>query len=190
MRKLLQYFLRGLIVLTPIALTGYVFWAVFRTVDGWFDFRYPGIGFLVTIVAVTLIGFLSTHVLTRGVVGLFEHALDRLPLVRLLHNSLRDLASAVVGQGRRFDRPVLVQIAPGGARFVGFVTRDALDTLGLPGEVAVYLPQSYNFAGQLVLVARESVQALPTASSETLAFVVSGGISGATESQSGRTLPR
>ena len=179
MRKLFQYFLRGLIVLTPIALTGYVFWAVFRTVDGWFDFRYPGLGFLVTLAAVTLIGFLSSHVLTRGVVGLFEHALDRLPLVRLLHNSLRDLASAVVGQGRRFDRPVLVQIAPGGARFVGFVTRDALDTLGLPGEVAVYLPQSYNFAGQLVLVARESVVPLPMASSETLAFVVSGGISGA-----------
>ncbi|HET9299866.1 MAG TPA: DUF502 domain-containing protein, partial [Candidatus Polarisedimenticolaceae bacterium] len=89
MGKLLQYFLRGLIVLVPIALTGYVFWVVFRTVDGWFKFRYPGIGFLVTIVAVTVIGFLSSHVLTRGVVGLFEHALDRLPFVRLLHNSLR-----------------------------------------------------------------------------------------------------
>jgi len=186
MRKLLQYFLRGLIVLTPIALTGYVFWAVFRTVDGWFDFRYPGLGFLVTIVAVTFIGFLSSHVLTRGIVALFEGLLDRLPFVRLLHTSLRDLASAFVGPGKRFDRPVIVEIVPGGARVVGFVTRDALDALGLPGHVAVYLPQSYNFAGQLVVVAKDSVQALPTASSETLAFVVSGGISGATEPQSGR----
>jgi uncharacterized membrane protein len=179
MKKLFQYFLRGLIVLAPIALTGYVFWAVFRTVEGWFDFRYPGLGLLVTLAAVTVIGFLSSHVLTRGAVALLEGMLDRLPFVRLLHTSLRDLASAVVGQGRRFDRPVLVQLAPGGARFVGFVTRDALDTLGLLGEIAVYLPQSYNFAGQLVVVRRENVQALPVASSETLAFVVSGGISGA-----------
>jgi len=186
MGKLLQYFLRGLIVLAPIALTGYVFWVVFHTVDGWFKFKYPGIGFLVTLVAVTLIGFLSSHVLTRGVVAIFERMLDRLPFVRLLHTSLRDLASAVVGQGRRFDRPVLVQLAPGGARFVGFVTRDALPTLGLPGQVAVYLPQSYNFAGQLVVVAKESVQALPTASSETLAFVVSGGISGASSGPTGK----
>jgi uncharacterized membrane protein len=179
MKKLLQYFLRGLIVLAPIALTGYVFWAVFRTVESWFDFRYPGLGLLVTLVAVTVIGFLSSHVLTRGAVALLEGMLDRLPFVRLLHTSLRDLASAFVGPGKRFDRPVLVQLAPGGARFVGFVTREALDNLGLPGEIAVYLPQSYNFAGQLVVVARESVLALPVASAETLAFVVSGGISGA-----------
>ena len=120
MKRLLQYFLRGLIVLAPIALTGYVFWVVFRTVDGWFDFRYPGLGFLVTLLAVTLIGFLSSHVLTRGAVSLVEGLLNRLPFVRLLHTSLRDLASAMVGQGRRFDRPVLVQLAPGGARQTPF----------------------------------------------------------------------
>ena len=181
MKKLLQYFLRGLIVLAPIALTGYVFWVVFRTVEGWFDFKYPGLGLAVTLAAVTLIGFLSSFVLTRGAVALVERLLDRLPFVRLLHTSLRDLASAFVGPGKRFDRPVLVELIPGGARVVGFVTRDTLDVLGLPGHAAVYLPQSYNFAGQLVVVARESVQALPVASSETLAFVVSGGISGATE---------
>ena len=180
MKRIVQHFLRGLIVLAPIAITGYVFWAVFRTVEGWFDFKYPGLGLLVTLVAVTLIGFLSSHVLTRGAISLLEGMLDRLPLLRLLHTSLRDLASAVVGPGKRFDRPVLVELVPGGARFVGFVTRDALDTLGLEGQVAVYLPQSYNFAGQLVVVRRESVAALPTASAEALAFVVSGGISGAT----------
>lgn len=179
MKRLAGYFLQGLIVLAPIAITGYVFWVVFRTVEGWFDFRYPGLGLLATLVAVTLIGFLSSHVLTRGVVSLAERMLDRLPFVKLLHTSLRDLASAFVGPGKRFDRPVLVELVPGGARFVGFVTRDALDTLGLPGHVAVYLPQSYNFAGQLVVVARESVLTLPVASAETLAFVVSGGISGA-----------
>jgi uncharacterized membrane protein len=190
LKKLAQYFLRGLIVLAPIGITGYVFWVVFRTVEGWFDFRYPGLGLAVTLAAVTLIGFLSSFVLTRGAVALLERLLDRLPFVRLLHTSLRDLASAFVGPGKRFDRPVLVEIVPGGARFVGFVTRDALDVLGLPGHVAVYLPQSYNFAGQLVVVPRERVETLPVASSETLAFVVSGGISGATEAHSGRALPR
>ena len=83
------------------------------------------------------------------------------------------------GQERRVDRPVLGQSAPGGGRVVGFIPRVSLAALGLPGYGAVYLPQSYNFAGQVVVVARDSVQKLPAASAETLACVVSGGISGA-----------
>jgi uncharacterized membrane protein len=178
-RRLAQYFLRGLIVLAPIALTGYVFWVVLRTVDGWFRFRYPGLGLLVTLVGVTLIGFVSSHMVSRGATGLFDRLLDRMPFVRLLHHSIRDLTSAFVGPGKRFDRPVLVELLPGGPRVVGFVTRDGLSSLGLPEHVSVYLPQSYNFAGQLIVVARDRVQPLPAASAETLAFVVSGGVSGA-----------
>ncbi|MNC87874.1 hypothetical protein D3C83_36400 [compost metagenome] len=81
-----------------------------------------------------------------------------------------------MGPGKRFDRPVLVELIPGGARVVGFVTRDTLRSLGLPGHAAVYLPQSYNFAGQLVVVAKSRVKELSGESSDVLAFIVSGGV--------------
>ena len=81
---------------------------------------------------------------------------------------------------------VLVPLAltPGGVRILGFVTRDALHALGMPEHVAVYFPQSYNFAGQLLVVPRDHVEILDVPSSEVMTFIVSGGISGFGRGQS------
>jgi len=191
MARFLNYFLKGLVLLAPLAITLYVCVRVFATIDGWLGLPIPGAGFVATVALITLFGFLASSFLTRRMLSVVEGVLERLPFVRLLYSSTRDLLNAFVGEKRRFDKPVIVTPFSGSqARAIGFVTQETLQSMGMHEQVAVYLPQSYNFAGQLVLVARESVQPLPTASSETLAFVVSGGISGATESQSGRTLPR
>ena len=72
---------------------------------------------------------------------------------------------------------MLVTLAPGSAvQVIGFVTRESLDTLGLTGKVAVYLPQSYNFAGNLIIVPKEQVSPLQADSGTVMAFIVSGGI--------------
>ncbi|HET6681441.1 MAG TPA: DUF502 domain-containing protein, partial [Gemmatimonadaceae bacterium] len=103
--------------------------------------------------------------------------LERLPFVRLLYSSTKDLLNAFVGEKRRFDKPVLVRLAAGASvRVMGFVTQDTLDRLGLADHASVYLPQSYNFAGQLIVVPVADVEPLPVASSEVLAFIVSGGV--------------
>jgi uncharacterized membrane protein len=87
--------------------------------------------------------------------------------------------SAFVGPERRFDRPVIVDLSPGGGvRAIGFVTRDSLAAYGLADSVAVYFPQAYNFAGQLVVVPRAAVKAIDVPSADVMTFVVSGGISG------------
>ena len=59
---------------------------------------------------------------------------------------------------------------------VGFLTRESLEHLGLSDRVAVYLPQSYNFAGNLVVVPREQVTPLNVESGDIMAFILSGGI--------------
>jgi uncharacterized membrane protein len=180
MKRLAGYFLRGLVLLAPLAVTLYVCWLVFVTIDGWLGLPVPGAGFAVTIVLVTLVGFLASTLLTRtlGSIGrLVEAALTRLPFVRLLYTSTKDLLNAFVGERRRFDRPVLVELSRGGTvGALGFVTRDALDALGLPGRVAVYLPQSYNFAGNLLVVPTDAVTPLAADSAEVMAFIVSGGV--------------
>ena len=103
----------------------------------------------------------------------------RLPFVRLLYGSTKDLLNAFVGEKRRFDKPVSLDLsADGGVRLVGFVTQESLGHLGMTEYVAVYCPHSYNFSGQLHLVLATRVRALDVASADAMAFVVSGGVSG------------
>jgi uncharacterized membrane protein len=107
-----------------------------------------------------------------------EQVLGRLPLVKLLYGSMRDLVNAFVGEKKSFDRPVAVTLLAGsGLRALGFVTKDAL-SLGSEELCAVYFPQSYNFAGNLLLVPRAQVEPLGVSGSDLMAFVVSGGVSG------------
>jgi len=179
MRRLLNYFLRGLVLVAPLAITAYVLWIVFVRIDGWLGLPVPGLGFLATIALITLVGFLGSNLITRGMVAIVDQALGRLPFVRLLYTSTKDLLNAFVGEKRRFDKPVLVRLSPESeARMVGFITQESLDRLGLPGYAAVYFPQSYNFAGNLVVFPSAHLEPLDAASADVMAFIVSGGVTG------------
>jgi uncharacterized membrane protein len=179
MRKLLNYFLRGLVLVAPIAITLYVCWIVFVRIDGWLGLPIPGLGFVVTVVLITLVGFLGSSLITRGMVAIVDQTVGRLPFVRLLYTSTKDLLNAFVGEKRRFDKPVLVKLSDNSeARLVGFVTQESLDRLGLPGYSSVYFPQSYNFAGNLVVFPSSRLQPLDAASADVMAFIVSGGVTG------------
>ena len=177
-RALARYFLNGLIVIGPVALTIYVCVLAFRWVDGWLRLPIPGVGFLVTVALVTLLGFITSGVVARGAIGLVDQILGRLPGVRLLYNALRDVFGAFAGDQKRFTAPVLVELIPAsGIRVMGFLTQPSLDAFGLEATVAVYLPQSYNFAGQTILVPKERVTPIDARPADVLAFIVSGGIS-------------
>lgn len=179
MRRLLGYFARGLVLLAPLAVTVWVCWIVFRSVDGWLGLPIPGAGFVATLGLITLFGFLGSNLLTRSLVSALEAVMTRLPFVRLLYGSTKDLLNAFVGEKRRFDKPVIVSLtADHSVRLMGFVTQESLGGLGLEGQVAVYCPHSYNFSGQLYIVQTAQVQPLDVASADAMAFVVSGGVAG------------
>jgi uncharacterized membrane protein len=190
MRKLLNYFLRGLVLVAPLGITLYVCWIVFVRIDGWLGLPVPGLGFLATIVLITLVGFLGSNLITRGLVAIVDKALGRLPFVRLLYTSTKDLLNAFVGEKRRFDKPVLVRLSPDSeARLVGFITQESLDRLGLPGYASVYFPQSYNFAGNLVVFPASHLQPLDVGSADIMAFIVSGGVTGVPAKRPERVTP-
>jgi len=177
MNRIPRYFLNGILLITPTALTLYVCWRVFQAVDGWLQLPWRGAGFVATLALITLVGYLATTFLWSTLFGLVELAMERVPLVRFLYNSLKEVLGAFVGEKKRFDRPVVVQLFPGGnARALGFLTRESLGMLGLSGMVAVYLPQSYNFAGQVLLFPSDQVTPIEAASSDVMAFIVSGGV--------------
>ncbi len=179
MRTLIGYFLRGCLAILPIAATVYVAFVVVATIDHWVPVGIPGVGFVLTVVLITLAGFLTSNVVGRAALDMTDRLLARVPLAKLVYTSIRDLLGAFVGQKKRFDRPVAVTIVPGSrARMLGFVTRDRLEALGMKDEVAVYFPQSYNFAGYLAVVPREQVEQLSVSTTDLMTFVVSGGVSG------------
>ena len=172
-------------LLAPVAITVWVVWAVVVTVDRWLDFPIPGAGFVVTVALITLVGFLASNFLARGALALVDRVLGKLPFVRLLYQSTRDLLNAFVGEKRRFDAPVIVSLGPGlSAQALGFVTQESLERFGLADHVAVYLPQSYNFAGQVLVFPKSAVTRLDGKSSDVLAFIVSGGVTGIPAAQS------
>ncbi|HET6149246.1 MAG TPA: DUF502 domain-containing protein [Polyangia bacterium] len=183
MRRIAYYFLQGLIFLVPIVVTLWVVGSAFLAIDD--SIRHligvamPGLGFLVMLVSVIAFGFLASNFLTRRLMLFLDRQLDRLPLLKLLHTSIRDLMSAFVGEKRRFGRPVLVDIAGDGRiKALGYLTRDSMERFGRPDDVAVYFPQSYNFAGQVVIVPSAAVTHLAVDAAEVMAFIVSGGVTG------------
>jgi uncharacterized membrane protein len=183
-KRIVRYFVRGCLVSVPLALTGWIVYVTFHFVDQLLPIGIPGVGFVLLLLLVTLIGLFTSNVIGKSVFGFTDRLLSGMPLVKLLYNSMKDLIRAFVGDHKSFDRPAAVALTPGGARILGFVTREELYMLGMPEFVAVYFPQSYNFAGQLAVVPREQVELLDAPSSEVMTFIVSGGISGFGRGQS------
>ncbi len=178
-RRLFGYFLRGLVFLAPVVITLYICVAVFQAVDGWLGLPIPGSGFVVSVLLVTLFGFFASGFITRSLVLWLDDVMERLPFVRLLYSSIRDFINAFVGEKRRFDKPVVVKLFDNSsAHALGFVTQESLSDMGLEGWVSVYMPHSYNFSGQMYVFPRSAIRPLDASSSEVMAFVVSGGVTG------------
>jgi uncharacterized membrane protein len=176
----LKSFLKGLLLVVPITVTLWGFWFVLSTIDGLLGFSIPGFGFLVTIAIIVGVGALGSTFLVGGTMAWLEHALSRVPVAKLVYFSLKDFVGAFVGEKKGFNRPVLVSLgADGIVKVLGFATAEDVEIPGAEGLVAVYVQQSYNFAGNLILVPRDRVTPLPPEeSAKWLTFIVSGGVSG------------
>ena len=140
------------------------------------DTRVPGLGIIIAAAGITLIGYLTGNVVGNQLISWLEAGLQRVPLIRILYNSLRDLFGAFVGQKRRFDKPVAVEINKHGLKVLGFLTNDRFDDPQLAGHVSVYLPESYNIAGNLIVVPRDHLHPLDADGAEFMAFIMSGGV--------------
>lgn len=175
MSALIRNFLRGCLVVVPAAVTVYVVYAILQAVDGVLALPIPGLGFVVTLACITLVGALASNVVVRRLFEFTEKLLLRVPLVKLVYTSLRDLVNAFVGDKKRFQHPVVIEL-DGDAKAFGFITRDDLIDLGLPGHVAVYMPQAYALAGLLLAFPKVRVRPVAMEPSRFMALIVSGGV--------------
>jgi len=178
MKKLTRYFFEGLIVILPAAATIYFLYLIFIKIDGLFSFRIPGLGFLITIALVLAVGFIASNFITRRLFDLFRDLFSRLPLIKIIYNSIKDLIEAFVGDKKKFTKPVLVKTSKeSNIELLGFVTEENLEMFGEKDKVAVYIPQAYNFAGNLIVVPSSQIKIVDAGSKEVMTFIVSGGLS-------------
>ncbi len=183
MKFLTTCFFGGLLVIVPVAATVWIVHALVVALDDLaanvLSDPIPGTGLVLALCLVTVIGAIARTVLGGSLLGLLEMALTRLPLVRLLYSSIKDLIGAFVGEEKRFNKPAVVTLVEGGhAKALGFITRDQIDFDELEDHIAVYFPQSYNFAGSLLLFPRDQVRPLEADPADFMTLIVSGGVSG------------
>jgi uncharacterized membrane protein len=136
------------------------------------------LGILTVFVIILLAGIIVTNFITDPIKTGFNRWIKRIPLLNFFYSSIKDFTEAFVGDEKKFSEPVLVELNDSGLKQVGFVTHKNLKRIKLPGEVAVYLPFSYSFAGQLVIVKSERITPLNMSASAAMKFAVSGGVSG------------
>src|ERR1700686_2994909 len=110
MNWLIKNFLRGLVIVVPIALTLYLLYEAFIRIDRLLNMRTPGVGFAIMIVAIIAIGAVASNFFVKKFLRLTEAIFTRAPLVRLVYASIRDLLEAFVGDKKRFDQPVSARV--------------------------------------------------------------------------------
>lgn len=177
--RLLQYFLRGLIVIVPAAITFSLILWFFDKVDGILRPFVPtrGMGLILIIVIIVSVGWISSFLLMKRLYRAVDGWLERTPVVNFIYSSARDFLEAFAGKKRRFTHAVLVNVLAEEVWLVGFLTDEDLEGFKLGGKyVSVYVPQAYNVAGQLYLVKRDRVRPIEHLSSgEVMKYAVSGG---------------
>jgi uncharacterized membrane protein len=177
MNRIIKYFFRGLLLVIPIGLTIYILVASIRWLDSLLNLEFPGAGVLIILVAVTVVGYIGSSLIAKPIFELFERILNRLPLVRIIYSSLKDLISAFVGDKKKFNQPVLVTInRDSNLQKLGFITQEDLNKLGIRERLAVYLPHSYNFSGDLYIVPKENITLIHATGADVMKFIVSGGV--------------
>lgn len=178
-QSFIRYFLRGLLLVVPFGLTGYVIIAMIAWTDNLLPIKIPGLGIVTVIVVTSLIGYLANTIIARPFFDLIGDLTRKIPLVNFIYTSINDLVTAFAGDKKKFDVPVLVPFDKDGTIYKpGFITQNDLEEIGLPGMVTVYLPHSYNFSGNVFVVDKTKLIPLGGNNTETMKYIVSGGVSG------------
>jgi uncharacterized membrane protein len=181
---LVSYFLQGLFLFSPIALTAFCIYWVFNQVDSWLNISIPGVGsipgsgVLLLLVIILLVGFLGSTLVFEAFWKIIDSFLYKFPLTKFIYPALKDIFSAIMGKEKRLNKPVLFRISKDSdLERIGFITESDLSKLGIgPEKVAVYAPHSYNFSGNVYIVPVENIKPLDTDASEAMKFVVAGGM--------------
>lgn len=199
-KRIASLFLRGLTFVLPLALTLYALWwlvasteRLFRWLwhlalpDAWY---FTGVGIVLGVAAIAGVGALMNAFLGKLLIEAVEEILERIPLVKTIYGSVRDLMSFFAGKKKGMGRVVTVDVTPE-IRMLGFVTQEDAESLTHQardaGRIAVFLPMSYQIGGFMVLIPREKLAAVDMKVEDALRLAITAGITEEGGEGAGRT---
>ena len=189
-----KYFITGLLILVPLAITAWVLNLVISTMDQsllfvphrWqprtlFGFDIPGLGTLLTVVIVFLTGLLTNNLVGNYVLRVWEKLLKRIPLVNSLYSSVKQVSDTLLSSsGNAFRKAVMIPYPHQNSYTIAFLT-------GTPGGdvknhlvgdyVSVYVPTTPNpTSGFFLMMARKDVVELDMTVDAALKYIISMGV--------------
>lgn len=178
MKTLIKHFFQGLLYTVPIGATLYVLYKGFLWLDGLLPTELPGLGILIILGALTFIGWIGTYVITTPVQAVGNQLLKKMPLIKVIYTSIKDLLSAFVGKEKSFTKPVFMKVyANSEVRRLGFITDDDLEKLDKSDElIAVYAPHSLAVSGQLYFVPKSYVEPVSARPTDVMKYIISAGV--------------
>lgn len=191
MKKLIGYFIQGLIYTVPISITFYVLFNVFTVIDhgtksvitfilGYDNFiiSLPGLGIASLLILITFLGYVGTFLIAKPVFQYLQNTIQKAPLIKTIYSSVSDIVSAFVGKDKKFSEAVLVCINKENMIYkIGFITSKDLSSIGIDKNmISVYFPQSYGFSGELFIVSANQITPIQAKPADIMKFIFSGGI--------------
>lgn len=193
-KKLLQYFLQGMLVVAPITVTLYALYAVVTSIDSWIPIfttvdekgvvhvQNYGVGIVVLITVIILVGYFSSFFITGRIISFMDKFMQKAPGIKHIYSTTRDFFEAFAGDKKKFTQNVLANVDDNDVWRLGFVTREDMEEFGLPGFVSVYIPMAYSVAGNVYVIPKSRVKPITHISSaQTMKFAVSGGVTDVTD---------
>jgi uncharacterized membrane protein len=194
--KLVNYFFQGLIILAPIVITAWAVLSLFNYVDSILPNllhvlfpdlvklnpqgdpeKIPGLGFLVVVIIVLIVGYVSSLFFVSKFVDLFDRVLERTPGIKIIYTTVKDFLEAFAGNKRKFNKPVLVNVDATDVWRMGFITQTDLSQFDMHEHVCVYVPHSYAFSGITYFVKQDRIKIIKDVNStDAMKFIVSGGV--------------
>lgn len=179
-RLYLNLFLRGLLVVLPIALTvGILVWMLgllgsilhLDNLSFGAMLLYVALG----IVAITLIGKITEGVVAQQFLAFLEGIIEKAPGLSWIFGTTKDLTNAFVGDEKKFTKPVKVRSTDYTWR-IGFLTEEDCSEIGMPDHCVVYLPMSYAITGQIIVVKKTDIEGIDADPGTVMKFILSGGV--------------
>ena len=196
--RIRNYFLTGLIICAPLAITAYLTWSFIGWVDGWvkpylpavynpdnyLPFSIPGFGLLTALIVITAVGFLTANLIGRTIIAYGESVLDQMPLIRGVYKGLKQIFQTVLAeQSNSFNTAGLIEYPRNGIWSIVFLateTKGEVDARlheGGHDTLSVFLPTTPNpTSGFLLFVPRKDVIILDMTVEEAAKMVISAGL--------------
>ena len=183
-----RWYIAGILVLAPTALTVWVVWSLFSFFDNILgqELRARGIsvfglGFVILNVVLLLLGWLATNFLGKRIFTLWDRLMQSVPLINKVYATLRQIAELLLGpsRGKSFGRVAIVEFPSPGSWGLGFVTAsssgEAGEKTGKPVR-SVFIPSAVNpTTGFLLLVPEERIVYLDMTAEQAMKMIVSAG---------------